>query len=125
MYKIKDKQAYFNELNYRLENNFMYLFEDENFTLNSFLNNRLYSKREFDIFKKTFNLNYKEDKLRYIFEHSQQYSEIVDMSIQDYYVRLLKAELKYSGNINNLIKILANMPDKVTLDGYLEILRLC
>lgn len=123
MDKIKDKQAYFNELNYRLENNFMYLFEDENFTLNSFLNNKLYSKREFDIFKKTFNLNYKEDKLRYIFEHSQQYSEIVDMSIQDYYVRLLKAELKYSGNINNLIKILANMPDKVTLDGYLEILR--
>ena len=121
--KITDKQAYFNELNQKLKNDFDFLFEDDSFSLNNYLTNRLYSKKDFETFKKTFCFKYKDDKLRYIFEHSQQYAEIVDMTINDYCVRMFKSEIKYSKDLNNLVNVLANMEDKVTLDGYLEIIR--
>lgn len=121
--KIIDKQKYFDELNRKLKNDFDFLFEDDSYSLNNFLTNRLYSKKEFEAFKKTFSFNYEDAKLRYIFEHSQQYAEIVDMTINDYCVRMFKSEIKYSKDLSNLVKVLANMEDKVTLEGYLEIIR--
>lgn len=121
MDNIKDKQLYFTELSNKLENNFDFLFDDKNLELDNYLNKRLYSNKEFQIFKKNFPFNFDEDRLLYIFEHSQQFAEIKNFNIQEYYLRIVKSEIKNTKKINGFIKILENMPDKVSLDGFCEI----
>ena len=121
MDNIKDKQLYFIELSNKLENNFDFLFNDKDFELDKYLNKRLYSNKEFQIFKKNFPFNFDEKRLLYIFEHSQQFAEIKNFNIQEYYLRIVKSELKTTKKINGFIKILSNMPDKVSLDGFCEI----
>ena len=121
MDNIKDKQLYFVELSNKLENNFDFLFEDKNFELDNYLNKRLYSNKEFQIFKKNFPFNFDENRLLYIFEHSQQFAEIKNFNIQEYFLRMVKSEIKSTKKINGFIKILENMPDKVSLDGFCEI----
>ena len=121
MDNIKDKQLYFIELSNKLENNFDFLFKDENFELNNYLNKRLYSNKEFQIFKKNFPFNFNENRLLYIFEHSQQFAEIKNFNIQEYYLRMIKSEIKTTKKINGFIRILESMPDKVSLDGFCEI----
>ena len=121
MDNIKDKQLYFVELSNRLEDNFDFLFNDKNFELDNYLNKRLYSNKEFQIFKKNFPFNFDENRLLYIFEHSQQFAEIKNFNIQEYYLRIVKSEIKSTKKINGFIKILENIPDKVSLDGFCEI----
>ena len=106
MDNIKDKQLYFVELSNRLEDNFDFLFNDKNFELDNYLNKRLYSNKEFQIFKKNFPFNFDENRLLYIFEHSQQFAEIKNFNIQEYYLRIVKYEIKRTKKKNVFIKIL-------------------
>ena len=84
MDNIKDKQLYFVELSNKLEDDFDFLFNDKNFELDNYLNKRLYSNKEFQIFKKNFPFNFDENRLLYIFEHSQQFAEIKNFNKIDY-----------------------------------------
>ena len=73
---IKSKEEYFRKLKEKLNSNFDFLFNDDEYELNNFLNSHIYSDKEFQIFKNAFPMEIEEKKYRYVFEHSQKFSEI-------------------------------------------------
>ena len=117
---IKSKEEYFRKLKEKLNSNFDFLFSDDDFELNNFLNSHIYSDKEFQKFKNTFPMELEEKKYRYVFEHSQKFSEIENLSINEYYDRIITSKITYSKNINSFVLTLINQLDKISLDGWCE-----